>query len=134
MRHWVLIGPSFAQVRWIQYASKSQLVSLYLGEPLGRRDVAVEAGDDEPHRVAVLERKLAAVKAEGDKASRPSSAISVLKPAVKPSTLRPTSCLLERVILSRATPPRRAHRRAIPPSSVRWRRARHRPRSRRTRA
>src|SRR3712207_3289391 len=34
---------------------------LYLGDPLGGRDVAVEAGDDEAHRVAVLEGKLAAV-------------------------------------------------------------------------
>src|SRR5829696_5352827 len=27
IRDWVLIGPSFDQVRWIQYASKFQLVS-----------------------------------------------------------------------------------------------------------
>src|SRR5215208_2663630 len=39
---------------------------LYLGYPLGRRGVAVEAWDDEPNGVAVLYGQLAAVKAEGD--------------------------------------------------------------------
>src|ERR671910_626195 len=39
---------------------------LYLAKPLGRRDVAVEAGDHEAHGVAVLDRELAAVQAEGD--------------------------------------------------------------------
>src|SRR5215211_5611081 len=38
----------------------------YLGEPLGSRDVSVEAGDDEPNRVAVFYRELAAVQAEGN--------------------------------------------------------------------
>src|ERR671914_3038619 len=39
---------------------------LYLGEPLGGRDVSVEARDDESDGVAVLYRELAAVQAEGD--------------------------------------------------------------------
>ena len=39
---------------------------LYLGEPLGGRDVAVEAWDDEADGVAVLYGELAAVQAEGD--------------------------------------------------------------------
>src|SRR5215204_1727420 len=39
---------------------------LYLGEPLGSRDVPVEAGDDEASGVAVLYGELAAVQAEGD--------------------------------------------------------------------
>src|SRR5215212_1021745 len=39
---------------------------LYLAEPLGRRDVPVEAGYDEADRVAVLEWELATVQAEGD--------------------------------------------------------------------
>src|SRR5215210_7085429 len=39
---------------------------LYLGEPLGGRDVSVEAGDDESNGVAVLHGELAAVQAEGD--------------------------------------------------------------------
>src|SRR5215211_5010565 len=38
----------------------------YLGEPLGGRDVTVEAGYDEPDGVAVLYGELAAVQAEGD--------------------------------------------------------------------
>src|SRR5215213_1699884 len=38
----------------------------YLGEPLGGRDVSVEAGDDEPNGVAVLYGELAAVQAEGN--------------------------------------------------------------------
>src|SRR5215207_1400277 len=38
----------------------------YLGDPLRRRDVAIEAGDDEANRVAVLYGELAAVQAEGD--------------------------------------------------------------------
>src|SRR5215207_11265898 len=44
---------------------------LYLCEPLGGRDVAVEAGDNEPDRVAVLDGQLAAVQAEGDQRLAP---------------------------------------------------------------
>src|SRR5918994_2755631 len=39
---------------------------LYLGEPLGGRDVSVEAWDDESNGVAVLYGELAAVQTEGD--------------------------------------------------------------------
>src|SRR5215207_1283767 len=39
---------------------------LYLREPLRRRNVAVDTRNDEAHRVAVLDGKLVAVKAEGD--------------------------------------------------------------------
>src|SRR5215217_3103180 len=39
---------------------------LYLGEPLGGRDITVEARDDESNGVAVLYGELAAVQAEGD--------------------------------------------------------------------
>src|SRR5829696_3093648 len=39
---------------------------LYLGKPLGGRDVTVEAGDDQSDRIAVLCGELAAVQAEGD--------------------------------------------------------------------
>src|SRR5919112_6549540 len=39
---------------------------LYLGEPLGGRDVSVEAWDDESNGVSVLYGELAAVQAEGD--------------------------------------------------------------------
>src|SRR5215211_2165242 len=49
---------------------------LYLGEPLGGRNITVEARDYEP---------------KGTRALRPSSGMFVLKPVVKPSTLRPTS-------------------------------------------
>src|SRR5919112_3704360 len=44
---------------------------LYLGEPLGGRDVSVEAMDDEPDGVAVLYGELAAVQAEGDQGVTP---------------------------------------------------------------
>src|SRR5215218_2225327 len=39
---------------------------LYLGEPLGGRDVSVEAWDDESNGIAMLYGELAAVQAEGD--------------------------------------------------------------------
>src|SRR3712207_8782527 len=42
-----------------------------LAEPLGRRDVAVEAWDHEAYGVAVLDGELAAVQAEGDQRLAP---------------------------------------------------------------
>ena len=56
----VLIGARSAQPRWIQYCVEVvEGRELDLGQPLGGRHVAVEAGDDEAGREAVLERAAA---------------------------------------------------------------------------
>ena len=67
---------------------------LDLAEPLRRRHVAVEAGDDEPRREAVV----AQAAARRSSRSRPCTrrrprAPRVGKPAVNPSTERPTICV-----------------------------------------
>ena len=67
MRDAVLIGPSFDQPRGhpvaVEVLPRRQLDAV---EPLRRRHVAVEAGDDEPGREAVLGRQRLAVHRHGD--------------------------------------------------------------------
>ena len=62
IREAILTGPRSPQPRWVQYASKSvEAGDLHVDDPLGRRDVAVEAGHDHAHREAVLDRQRLAV-------------------------------------------------------------------------
>ena len=66
MRDSTLIGPLAAQPR--SHPVRVERVEgrgLDPGEPLAGRHVAVEAGDDHPHREAVLDRQRLAVHAEG---------------------------------------------------------------------
>ncbi len=67
IRLWTLIGASSTQPRrdpvLVELVERRQLD---LGQPLGGRDVAVQAGHDQPRRVAVLERQRLAVHADRD--------------------------------------------------------------------
>ena len=67
MRDCSLIGPRSDQPRAVQYAvDLVEAGHLELGDPLGRRHVAVQAGDDHPHREPVLGRQRLAVHADSE--------------------------------------------------------------------